>query len=115
MSQSELSKIKTKWLASLEKRYGRQFEDFKKFYKGKPLVDYIRVKPDFQRKRIGTALYEKAARWLAKKGLKLYASGLQSQEAQAAWDRMRREKASNIGTEKHSKETERTFLSYLPT
>lgn len=111
--ESELVKIKKNLIKTLEKRHKKEFADFKKFHKGKPLVDYIRVEPEFQRKRIGAALYEKAARWLAKRGLKLYASGLQSKQAQAAWDWMRKEKARNIGTERHSKDKERTFLSYL--
>lgn len=65
----------------------------------KPVVDYIGVRPyqdqripdlgiNFQRQRIGLALYEFTARHLAEQGLTLWASGVQSEEAQACWEWM---------------------------
>lgn len=41
--------------------------------------------PTYQRKGIGTALYQFGARYLASKGLALWQSRLQSAEAKAAW------------------------------
>lgn len=112
MSKDELKKLKKELIKKLESRYGKRFEEFKDFHMDKPLVDFIRVSEDFQRNRIGVALYEKAARWLANKGLKLYASGIQSEEAQKAWEWLRANKGANIGTEKHGDRV-RTYLSYL--
>lgn len=81
-----------------------EFKKFAEYWVDKPIVDYIRVfgegedrsqprfgvhasdsPTDFKRQRIGTALYLEAADYLKQKGLKLYASGLQSDEAQGAW------------------------------
>jgi len=54
-----------------------------------PFVDYINV--EFKGQGIGTALYKYGARWLAKtKGLPLYASSLQTEEAKSAWLSMRK-------------------------
>lgn len=90
--------------ARIEERYADEYEDFLDFHLDKPLVDYIRVErgPEryeehdgvvtwigsddgFQRQGIGTALYEVGAAWMAANGLTLWASGLQSPEAEAAW------------------------------
>ena len=81
------------------------------FHVDKPLVDYIsvyregdsphdisgRVSDDAPRVTVGsrgtgagTALYETAALWIAERGMQLHASGLQSDEAQAAWARFRK-------------------------
>lgn len=55
-----------------------------------PFVDFIRVNDDMRRQGIGTALYQYGAKWLAReKGLPLYASGIQTTEAKAAWKFMR--------------------------
>lgn len=104
-------------LNDLSERYEHQFEKFKEFHYDKPLVDYIRVYEPHRRKRIGAALYEKAARWLAEtKGLKLYASGIQSNEAKAAWQWLQKNKEANIGKEVFEdgdRTKTRIFLSYL--
>lgn len=111
-SEEELLELKNQFIERLWEKFGKAFEEFKDFHVEKPLVDFIRVYPDFQRQRIGIALYEKAARWLAEKGLKLYASGLQSDEAKKAWEWLQKHKGANIGTEKHGDRT-RMYLSYL--
>lgn len=112
LSNKELLELKEKFLKMLWKRHGKRFEEFQDFHINKPLVDYIKVYPEFQRQRIGVALYEKAAKWLAGKGMKLYASGIQTNEAQKAWEWLRKHKGANIGTEKHG-DTIRTYLSFL--
>lgn len=73
------------------KKYGRQFKQFLHYYVDKPIVDYIRVEPEYRRQGIGTALYRAAQKWLHDRGMKLYASGLQSDEAKAAWKNMRKQ------------------------
>ena len=99
-----------KWL---KKKYGQDYKDFKEFHVDKPLVDYIRVHEPFQRKGIAVALYNYGAKYLAKKGLKLYASGLQSDAAKAAWDYLRKTQGATLGTEPGPNGKTRTFLSYL--
>lgn len=78
---------------------GARFKKFYDYHVDKPFVDYINVftgsdfnknklddgNRDWRRQRIATALYIKAAKYLKDKGLKLHASGLQSDEAKAAW------------------------------
>lgn len=117
MSDSELRKLKDEMIADLKERYGHQFEKFKEFHVNKPLVGYIEVYEPRKRQRIGAALYEKAARWLAEtKGLKLYASGIQTDKAKAAWNWLRKNKGAQIGTEVFrdgDRSKVRTYLSYL--
>lgn len=91
--------ISTKYLKALEKmalksKVGEEFQRFKEFFVDKPIVDYIRVfdpmdtkgtGKDYRRQGIGRLLYRKAGEYLDSLGLKLHASGLQSDEAKAAW------------------------------
>lgn len=105
-----LSELRTEWLAVRARicaRNAEAYEDFLEFHLDKPLVDYIRVfrgdevpgdgptardwaqRPEgFQRQGIATALYQVGAKWMAANGLRLYASGLQSEEARDAWGRL---------------------------
>ena len=93
------------------------FKKFAKYWIDKPIVDFIKVfkkdesrfdrstgdrtiknsSRDYQRQRIGTALYLEAGEWLRERGLKLYASGTQTKEAQAAWNNL--EKMNRVGQE----------------
>lgn len=92
----------------------RQFIKFRNYFVDKPIVGYIRVlkkddelkklnpknraKKDFRRQHIGLAIYLEAADWLSKKGLRLYASTLQSDEASAAWKKLEKmERVAKIG------------------
>jgi len=91
----------------------RKFEEFIDYHIDKPLVDFIRVfnkgdsrdtrrslkkgekteitKQDYKRQQIGTSLYLEAAKWMKEKGLRLYASGTQTDSAQAAWEKFEKE------------------------
>lgn len=86
--------------------YGEMFQKFETFHVDKPLVDYIRVfsqgeyvnrdsnersRRDFQRQRVGEALYLKGAEYLKAQGLRLHASDTQSPQAKAAWQMLERE------------------------
>jgi len=62
-------------------KYGRGFKAFKAFMVDKPVVDFIRVGEEYQRRGVATALYDYGAHYLSQRGMKLYASGLQSKEA----------------------------------
>lgn len=66
-----------------------EFAKFRRFHVDKPLVDYIRVYEEHRRQKIGLALYTHVARQLAEEGFPLYASGIQSEAAQAVWAYMR--------------------------
>lgn len=64
------------------------FKWFKKYYVNKPIVDFIKVDDEFQRQGIGFALYKEGSNWMREKGMKLYASSIQSDDAKAAWKAM---------------------------
>ncbi len=81
----------------LHKKYGKRFDDFREYYVDKPIIDFIRVDDQYRRQGIGTALYRAAHEWLKQKHLKLYASGIQTDEAKAAWSQM--EKDYPVGQE----------------
>ncbi len=73
---------------SVEVAYAQFFEKQRKDYLDKAdstYVEYIKVEPQYQRNGIGTLLYAEVARFLAKEGRELRASGIQSPEAKAAW------------------------------
>lgn len=74
-----------------EHRYEKKFREFEAFHVDRPYVDFIRVDREWMRKGLGMALYEAGAKWMAHKGLRLYASGLQSDEAKAVWNQLERE------------------------
>lgn len=69
----------------LARKLKKEIAEFKKFHVDKPMVDSIRVHESMRRQGIGSALYLQAARWMAERGLRLYASGLQSDEAKGVW------------------------------
>lgn len=108
MSPAEVKKFKRQIAKQLDDKFGKRYLAFKEFHLGKPMVDYIFVSEEQRRNGIGVALYEHAAQWMATKGMKLYASGIQSQQAKAAWEWLKVHKGANIGTE-----GDRTFLSFL--
>lgn len=119
MSNEELLNAKNELTNIIKNDYPeviKLYKQFANYHVDKPLVDYINVEPNFRRQRIAAALYEYAAKWLAKRGMKLYASGIQTEAAQAAWKWLKQNKGANIGTEKtkvYNRVVTRTYLSYL--
>ncbi|MFA5489181.1 MAG: GNAT family N-acetyltransferase [Candidimonas sp.] len=77
-------------LEKLSKRWKNKFIDFKNFHVDRPIIDYISVSKEYRRMGIGTSLYKKGAELMNSKGLKLYASGLQTDSAKATWEFMRK-------------------------
>jgi hypothetical protein len=90
----------------LSTEYERAYQEFFDHHLDRPKIDYIRVYDEYdkrpyyrgkrrERKRplgvnsqhlgIGTVMYETGALWMHKQGLRLYASGLQSESAKGAW------------------------------
>jgi len=114
LSNSEKEKLLNDLIKKYEKKIKPQYDEFIQFHIDKPLVDYIDVEDKYKRMRIGEALYVIASRWLAKRGMKLYASGLQSDSAKASWAHLKSKYASNIGSDTYGlKNKERTYLSHL--
>jgi hypothetical protein len=90
----------------LSKKYKKEFDAFKNQWVDKPLIDYIDVEKKYIGTGIGYGLYIAGAKWMAERGLVLYASSVQSGEAERAWERMKR---SGIPVKKDGK---RTYLDY---
>lgn len=88
MTRSQLLDEVSALTEQADKRVGRKFQLFKDFHIDKPLVDYIGVVEPMRRQGIARALYVEGAFWMAEKGLRLYASGLQQREAVMAWQSM---------------------------
>jgi GNAT superfamily N-acetyltransferase len=66
-------------------QYGREYRKFKKFHVDNPFVSYVSVDEPYRRFGIGSILYKKMYEYLNAKGMKLYASGLQSDYAKKVW------------------------------
>lgn len=83
-------KLRDRYLKMYEKsEAGDDYRQTMLYLVDHPFVDYIDV--EFKGEGVGTALYKYGARWLAKvKGLPLYASSLQTDEAKKAWLSMRK-------------------------
>jgi len=82
-----------------------EYERFKDFHVDKPLIDYVRVSSgqydqhyqdgkrvqdhadmaDHRRQGLATVMYETAAIWMRTRGMKLHASGVQSDDAVGVW------------------------------
>lgn len=82
-------KLREKLLENYRKSRWDEYEMYLTKILDRPLVDFIQVDPKFQRRYIALALYQEGARRMAKKGLPLYASTIQSAEAAKAWTRMK--------------------------
>lgn len=75
----------------MKKKHGTEFRHFETYHVDKPFVSYIHVNDDMRRQGIGTALYRAGYEWMKSRGLRFYASRTQSDLAQAAWKKMRKE------------------------
>lgn len=106
--EKELTDLDPSKVQEYEQEYGDEFREFEEQFVDKPLVDFIYVDDNLRRKGIGIALYEAAAKYLAKMGLRLYASYLQHDNAVAAWQWLKNNAGAKIGTDNG-----RLFLSYL--
>jgi len=83
-THKEKLKSINRWVSKHEKQY----KHLTSYLVDKPVVDFIRVREDLQRKGIGRSLYVRGAQELAKDRFVLYASKLQSPSAKACWDYM---------------------------
>ena len=92
LSRKEKEDLYQDYLGKAKNRCMDEYEFDRNFHVDKPLVDYIRVKDKHRRKGVGFALYKKAAKLLADKyDFSLYASGVQSEYAKKAWEKLREE------------------------
>ena len=108
MNPKQTLAMEKELLKGFERGFGKEFAKFKNHWMDKPLVDYIRVKENFQRKGIAIAMYEEGAKHLATMGLKLYASNNQQPGAKAAWEWLKVHAGANVGMD-----GTRMFLSFL--
>lgn len=117
LSTNELIKLKSRSEKEYIQEYNlqQQYDNFIDFYVDKPLVDYIMVYDAFKRSRIGENLYVVTSKYLAKKGLKLYASSLQSPEAKASWNNLGNKYSNKISNEipLNKKYQQRTTFSHV--
>ena len=88
LSDEKLDELLKQAEITLNKQYGDEYKNFL-FFQSKPYVDYVRTEKDWRRQGIGLAMYQEAARMYATRGKRFYASGIQSEEAQFAWEKMR--------------------------
>lgn len=107
MTPAEARTLEKRLLTRYASKY-KEFLKFKSHWVDKPLVDYIRVKNEFQRQGIAIAMYEEGAKHLATMGLRLYASSNQQPGAKAAWEWLKLHASGNIGIDNG-----RMFLSFL--
>lgn len=71
-------------------RSKQYYNDFIRYWVDKPLIDFINVERNFQRKGIGVVLYLSIAKWMNMNGMRLYASGTQSDSAKASWEYLKK-------------------------
>lgn len=71
-------------------RTKQYYNDFIRYWVNKPLIDFINVEREFQRKGIGVVLYLAAGKWMNMNGMRLYASGTQSNSAKSSWEYLKK-------------------------
>lgn len=85
-SRGELLDIFKLFEKEITKDFGKKYKKFKDFHVDHPLVDYINSK--IPRQRIGETLYLAGTKWMNSKGMNLYGSGIQSEDAKGIWKYM---------------------------
>lgn len=91
LSREEKKELFDQYIERVNDLEGEKYEFDKAFHVDKPLVDYINVDPEERRRGIGFALYKKGAKILSERfGLPLYASGVQTEYAEKAWEKLKR-------------------------
>lgn len=73
----------------IRETFNDQFQKYLDYYVDKPYVDYSSVDEDYRRRRIGFNMYKKMAKMLGEKGMVLYSSTIQTDEAQAVWEKLK--------------------------
>lgn len=101
-----VDKPRVDFIRVYDQRFGRSYED------GEATIGrYDQSSKDWRRHGIGTVLYEAAALWLSERGMVLWASGLQSHEAEHAWKHLA--ERYQLGSEPgkaYRRDEPRTFL-----
>jgi len=89
MSESELEERFDFYIEKLHDEFDEERERTKRFHVDKPRVEFIRVARHIQRNGYGTALYRRMTEELDRRfGFELYASQLQRDCAEAAWEKL---------------------------
>lgn len=79
-----------KYKEKLKIKFWKEIKDLKTHFVNKPLIDFIRVNDFYHGGGVGYGLYIAMALFMKEKGLALWASDLQSEQAAKAWKRMER-------------------------
>lgn len=74
----------------LEVIYLERYRSHLKYHYLKPEADYIHVEENYRRLGVGTALYEIGSEFLKEKGLNLYQSTTQSDNAKKTWEHFKK-------------------------
>ena len=77
------------------------FRMYKPHDANKAIVSGVFVYGEFQRQRVGEALYREGAKWMAENGLRLYASTNQTADAEAMWRHL--DQKGLVGEDEHGK------------
>lgn len=89
----------------MKRRPGKRYLQMKNQLKDKPFVDFINVDDEYKRQGIGEAMYLEGSKWMKEKGMQLRSSTLQSPEAQASWQNLKRK--YNV---KRTRDRKRSFI-----
>lgn len=101
MSRDELIAFYEENEKPLIRKYVKHLNKFRKRNINFPTIAVIDVDRPFRRHGLGRAMYIQMALWMAEKGMKLHASGLQTDDAQKTWEKMDSE--GLVGHNKRSK------------
>lgn len=86
------------------KKIQPDYQDFKDFHIDKPIVDYVNVNKKYRRMGVGMAIYVEMAKRLQRNfSMPLYASGVQSSDAEHMWKYLEHKSPNGIQI-KHTKD-----------
>lgn len=89
MSEEALEAAFEHYTDKIREEHGEDYDAAREFHVGKPRVEFIRVAREHRRKGYGTALYRRMTEELDRRfGFKLYDGGIQSDEAEAVWEKL---------------------------
>ncbi len=80
----------------LLKQDGKQFRRFRAHTVDKPIVDFIRVEPEYRKQGIGTKLYDAAVRWMKNLGLPLYMALDTKGPTEKIWNKLEKKYSTKI-------------------
>ena len=89
LNQEQLLEMVREMEVKAHDRLGREFKKFKTYYVDKPIDDFIRVEPEFQRQGIAEHLYKVGVKWLESQNLPFYLSTCRQNAAELLAGKLR--------------------------